>query len=104
MPQFFQAYITNVSQCNHTLINDSPLAGEEVCILGHKDIITIADRQFRWEYPEGSVLAVSVKRDQVINYKILSPSTKSRDGLHNLNGGQYMFHVYFILKLLHSFV
>lgn len=81
MPAFttfiFQAYITNLSQTNPTLLNDTPLAGEEISILTHMDLLTVADRQFRWEYPEGSILATLTKKERDVDYKILSPKAKS---------------------------
>lgn len=68
---------------NTTVLNGVPLAGEDVCVLAHTDIITLADRQFRWEYPEGSILHIP---DQC---RILTPKAKLPVSYYNVDGGEY---------------
>ncbi|KAK8752929.1 hypothetical protein OTU49_008274, partial [Cherax quadricarinatus] len=80
------AYLTNLSQVNPTLLNGSPMATQEINILEHKDIITVHEREFRWEYPEDSSLVHSQVKDHLTGYKILSPTTKSPISRHNLSG------------------
>lgn len=47
-------------------------------MLSHKQVLSVGDRNFRWEYPEGSPLAVSVlSAYPSANVKILVPVDKS---------------------------
>lgn len=51
--------ITNLSRSHPTRVNDKPVNGK--AILRHKDMIAIADRHFRFEYPDNHPLAVDGK-------------------------------------------
>lgn len=107
MPFIFQAYITNLSQTNPTLLNDTPLAGEEISILTHKDLLTVADRQFRWEYPEGSILATFTKKEKDVDYKILSPKAKSPVSQYMREGyrlGKDMYLFVYLCIFIHIFI
>ncbi|XP_069174714.1 serine/arginine repetitive matrix protein 2-like isoform X1 [Procambarus clarkii] len=79
-----KAFLTNLSQVSPTILNKIPMATEEISVLEHRDIITVEEREFRWEYPEGSVFASSSRNDQLM-YKILTPTTKSPISHHNVN-------------------
>ena len=37
-----------------TQLNETSVAFKQTLVLGHKDVFTIADRSFRWEYPDDS--------------------------------------------------
>ena len=48
----FQVFVTNLSPLNPTLCNG--VVVNDTIRLSHKDIITITERSFRFEYPPGS--------------------------------------------------
>ncbi|XP_064097061.1 proteoglycan 4-like [Macrobrachium nipponense] len=70
-----KAYLTNISSSNPAYLNDVRLCPEEVRLLNHKDVIHIADRKLRWEYPEESVLRLT--RKESTTFKILTPKSKA---------------------------
>ena len=45
---FFQIFLTNLSQVNPTVMNKSSVM--ETTQLGHRDVFTIIDRSFRFEF------------------------------------------------------
>ena len=50
-----QVYIHALSKTNPTKLNGDRIANDAGAVaLQHKDVFTIADRDFRWEYPEGN--------------------------------------------------
>eukprot|EP00092_Neocalanus_flemingeri_P090503 GFUD01114642.1.p1 GENE.GFUD01114642.1~~GFUD01114642.1.p1 ORF type:complete len:197 (+),score=41.33 GFUD01114642.1:70-660(+) len=78
-------FITALSRTNPTKLNGSPIDNDAPVELRHRDMFTIGDRHFRWEFPEGSphhlrntVSNGSVKESQPDEAeKILSPLTKA---------------------------
>ncbi|XP_068235064.1 proliferation marker protein Ki-67-like [Palaemon carinicauda] len=71
-----KAYLTNVSSSNPAYLNDVRLCPEEVKLLSHTDVIHIADRKLRWEYPEESALYLTAKKED-LTFKILTPKSKA---------------------------
>ncbi|KAG0710170.1 Proliferation marker protein Ki-67 [Chionoecetes opilio] len=73
-----KAYLTHLSHNSQTVVNGYTLAPDEVFLLRHKQVLSVGERQFRWEYPEGSTLATTVSiGDPSADYKILVPVVKS---------------------------
>ncbi|XP_066972623.1 proliferation marker protein Ki-67-like [Macrobrachium rosenbergii] len=70
-----KAYLTNISSSNPAYLNDVRLCPEEVRLLNHTDVIHIADRKLRWEYPEESALCLTRKEN--VTFKILTPKSKA---------------------------
>ena len=51
----FQALLTSLSQdLGETKLNNKNVTYNNTLVLKHKDVFTIGDRSFRWEYPEES--------------------------------------------------
>ena len=51
----FQAQLTCLSRdIGQTKLNNGDLSHQATIVLRHKDIFTIGDRSFRWEYPDNS--------------------------------------------------
>lgn len=70
------------------MLGDYTLAPEEVCMLSHKQVISVGERKFRWEYPEDSALAVSFPAvAPVEKVKILVPVDKSPLPRYTDSGG-----------------
>lgn len=83
-----QAYLTNLSHNGQTLLGDYRMAPEEVCMLSHKQVLSVGERKFRWEYPEGSPLAMSFSAPiPAFNIKILVPVDKSPLPHFTVRGG-----------------
>ena len=52
---FFQALLTCMSsEEGQTQLNTKPVTNKQTLVLTHGDVFTIADRMFRWEYPDDS--------------------------------------------------
>merc|ERR1712193_330764 len=50
-----QALLTCLSKnTGQTQLNKKPVAYQVLLVLNHKDVFTIGDRSFRWEYPDDS--------------------------------------------------
>jgi hypothetical protein len=52
---FSQVFLHALSRTNPTKLNGRPIALDAGYALCHKDIFTIGDRHFRWEYSTGKV-------------------------------------------------
>jgi hypothetical protein len=50
---FVQVFLNALSRTNPTKLNGLPITLERGHELYHKDIFTIGDRHFRWEYSPG---------------------------------------------------
>ena len=44
-----KVYLRNMSMTNPTNLNNKNVSGADMC-LGHKDVLKVGERQFRWEY------------------------------------------------------
>ena len=53
---FSQVFLNALSRTNPTKLNGRPIALDAGYALCHKDIFTIGDRHFRWEYSSGEVI------------------------------------------------
>ena len=52
---FLQALLTCMSsEEGQTQLNTKPVTNKQTLVLTHGDVFTIADRMFRWEYPDDS--------------------------------------------------
>ncbi|XP_075238237.1 uncharacterized protein LOC142334249 isoform X2 [Lycorma delicatula] len=77
---FIHGYVTlqNLNEDNSTFVNGIAV-GENSYHLKHKDIVTVADRSFRWEYPESSkqmvleIMDVSSSASRKRKYECLLP-------------------------------
>ena len=69
-----QVYITSISS-RPTELNGKKLPGSTHLALGHKDLFTLGDRSFRWEYPEGSAFIAGTPKGKK-GTKVLSPKAK----------------------------
>ena len=67
-----QALVTAISS-RPTLLNNRPLGLDQPKVLGHKDMFTVGDRSFRWEYPEGSKYLKKPAGSPRAQKKILTP-------------------------------
>ena len=73
----FQALLTCSSKdLGQTKLNDKSVPFQGILVLNHKDVFTIGDRKFRWEYPDDSPHLV-----------VSTPKKKSSKSPAKVNGG-----------------
>jgi len=53
-----QVSLVNLSKTNKTTLNGKAIPLGAPVSLGHKDVFMVGDRYFRWEFPEGTSMAV----------------------------------------------
>merc|ERR1740131_92497 len=58
-----KAYLTALSKLNPTKLNGQSVKNGVKTIICHKDVFTIGDRHFRWEFPEGSIHCQTVNNE-----------------------------------------
>ena len=86
------------SEIGQTQLNTKPVTNKQTLVLTHGDVFTIADRSFRWEYPDDSpylskkspkktpnkVLAVNNSGNSISKkgegYAAVSPKAKAKAG------------------------
>ena len=51
------------------------MPGSTLIALGHKDLFTLGDRSFRWEYPDDSPYVASTSPKK--GFKVLTPKAKA---------------------------
>ena len=89
----FQALLNCLSKdFGQTQLNKKPVPYQGILVLNHKDVFTIGDRSFRWEYPDDSphlIVSTPKKKSQKSPVKVKVSGNGNGNGPLSSKGENY---------------